>query len=349
MIIRRNTKKIPVGNLYIGGDSPVTIQSMTNTKTNDVMATIEQVNRLVDVGCDLVRITVPDISSVESFRKIKQSVKVPIIADIHFDYKLAIAAIEAGADKIRINPGNVGSDQKLYKILDKANEYNCPIRIGVNSGSVGHKIAGNSRVEKIVNLSRLYIDKFEQYGFKNIVLSLKSSDLLESLECYQEIVKFTDYPLHLGITEAGTLMKGTIKSSIGIGALLAQGIGDTIRVSLTDDPVEEVKVAKDILRFLGLRKKGVEIISCPTCGRTEIDIVSLAKKVESALENYDLDLKVAVMGCVVNGPQEAADADFGVAGGVGEGLIFAKGKIIKKVKESEIVNVLLELINKEIK
>ena len=338
----------------MGGDAPVVIQSMTNTFTKDVDKTVEQILELEKAGCELVRVTVNNEDAARAIKKIKEKIHIPLVADIHFDYKLAIMAIENGIDKLRINPGNIGSEDKIKMVVEKAKEYNIPIRIGVNSGSIEKSILekyGKVTADGMVESAMYHVKLLEKFNFYNIVISLKASNVQMMIEAYRKIAKLVDYPLHLGVTEAGTAFQGTVKSAIGIGSLLADGIGDTIRVSLTENPVEEIKVAKEILKVLGLRK-GLEIVSCPTCGRTEINLISLAKKVEeefSKLMNENLideNLKIAVMGCVVNGPGEARDADFGVAGGKGIGVIFKKGEIIKKVPEEKIIEELKELILK---
>lgn len=345
----RKTREIKIGNLFIGGDNPVVIQSMTNTFTKDVEATVKQILELEKAGCEMVRVTVNNDEAAEAIREIKKKIHIPLVADIHFDYKLALKAIENGVDKLRINPGNIGDDEKIRLVVEKAKEYKIPIRIGVNSGSIEKKILekyGKPTADGMVESAMYHIALLEKYDFHDIVVSLKASNVQMMIEAYRKISKIIDYPLHLGVTEAGTAFQGTVKSSIGIGSLLIDGIGDTIRVSLTENPVEEIKVAKEILKVLGLRK-GVEIISCPTCGRTEIDLISLAKKVEKEFGNIDKNIKIAVMGCVVNGPGEAKEADYGVAGGKGVGLIFKKGEILKKVREDEIISELRTLIEED--
>lgn len=345
----RKTREIKIGNLFIGGDNPVVIQSMTNTFTKDVKATVSQILELEKAGCEMVRVTVNNDEAAEAIKDIKKQIHIPLVADIHFDYKLALKAIENGVDKLRINPGNIGDDEKIRLVVEKAKEYKIPIRIGVNSGSIEKKILekyGKPTADGMVESAMYHIALLEKYDFHDIVVSLKASNVQMMIEAYRKISKIIDYPLHLGVTEAGTAFQGTVKSSIGIGSLLIDGIGDTIRVSLTENPVEEIKVAKEILKVLGLRK-GVEIISCPTCGRTEIDLISLAKKVEKEFGNIDKNIKIAVMGCVVNGPGEAKEADYGVAGGKGVGLIFKKGEILKKVREDEIISELRTLIEED--
>lgn len=345
---RKKTKKVKVGNVYIGGDSPVTIQSMTNTKTANIKDTIEQIKLLEKAGCEIIRVAVPDEESAQAIKKIKKEINIPLVADIHFDYKLAIKSIEHGADKIRINPGNVGGIDKIKEIIKAAKHYNIPIRVGVNSGSLERDILEKYKkpcAEALAESAIRNVKLLEDLDFFNIVVSVKSSNVLETIESYKILSRSIDYPLHLGVTESGTLISGTVKSSIGIGLLLYEGIGDTIRVSLTDDPVNEIKVAREILKSLGLRK-GIEIVSCPTCGRTNINLIELAQKITRELENYTKPIKVAIMGCAVNGPGEAKEADIGIAAGKGDALIFKKGEIIKKVKESEILEELLKEIEK---
>ncbi len=342
---RDKTKSIQIGNKTIGGGSPVLIQSMTNTKTEDVAATVEQIHRLEKAGCEIIRCTVPTLEAAKAIGEIKKQISIPLVADIHFDYKMAIAAMENGADKIRINPGNIGATDRVKAVVDVAKERNIPIRVGVNSGSLEKNLIekyGRVTAEGIVESALDKVKIIEDLGYDNLVISIKSSDVLMCVKAHELLVKETDYPLHVGITEAGTLWSGNIKSSLGLGMILGQGIGDTIRVSLTGDPVEEVKTAKLILRTLGLRKGGIEVVSCPTCGRTQIDLISLAGKVEEMVADYPLDIKVAVMGCVVNGPGEAKEADLGIAGGVGEGLLIKKGEIIKKIPEEKLLDTLKE-------
>ena len=341
------SRVVKVGNLLIGGGNPVVIQSMTNTTTSDVESTVNQIKKLEAVGCQLVRMTINNEEAAKAIGEIKKRVNVPLCADIHFDYKLALLAIENGIDKLRINPGNIGSDENIKAVVEKAKEKNIPIRIGVNSGSIEKHILekyGKPTADGMVESAMYHINLLEKNGFNDIVVSLKASNVKMMVEAYRKISKLVDYPLHLGVTEAGTAFQGTVKSAIGIGSLLVDGIGDTIRVSLTEDPVEEIKVAKEILKVLGLIEAGVEIVSCPTCGRTEIDLIGLAKKVEKEFENEKRKIKIAVMGCVVNGPGEAREADYGVAGGKGVGVLFKKGQIVKKVKESEILIELKKLI-----
>ena len=350
MSLRNSTSVIRVGDVYIGGQHPIVVQSMTNTKTEDIKATVAQIHRLEAAGCQVVRLAVPSMEAARAFKEIKSKVSIPIVADIHFDYKLAIEAIENGADKIRINPGNIGSNDKIKLIIDKAIEYDIPIRVGVNSGSLEKHILekyGKVTADGIVESALDKIKLMESLGFTNLAVSVKSADVLMSIEAHELIAKSCSYPLHVGITEAGTLSTGTIKSAVGIGVILSKGVGNTIRVSLTGDPVEEVKTGIAILKSLGLRK-GAEVISCPTCGRTQIDIIKLANEVETLVSNMSLDIKVAVMGCVVNGPGEAKEADVGIAGGAGEGIIIKKGQVIKKVKEHDLLKALHhELLNWE--
>ena len=348
---RDNTKVIRIGDKVIGGGNPVLIQSMTNTKTEDVKATIEQIHRLEAAGCEIIRCTVPTKEAALALKEIKSNISIPLVADIHFDYKLAIAAIENGADKIRINPGNIGDDDRLRQVVEKAKEYQVPIRVGVNSGSLEKNLIekyGGVTAEGIVESALDKVSQIKDMGYDNLVVSIKSSDVLMCVKAHELISKECNYPLHIGITESGTILSGNIKSSVGLGIMLYQGLGDTIRVSLTGDPLEEIKSAKLILRTLGLRKGGIEVVSCPTCGRTKIDLIGLANKVENMVADIPLDIKVAVMGCVVNGPGEAREADIGIAGGIGEGLLIKKGEVIKKVKEEELLETLRqELLNWE--
>lgn len=341
---RNKTKTIQIGDRVIGGGNPILIQSMCNTKTEDVEATVSQIHRLEQAGCDIIRVAVPTMEAAAALSSIKKQIHIPLVADIHFDYRLAIAAMENGADKIRINPGNIGDRDKVKAVVDKAREYAVPIRVGVNSGSLEKPLLekyGGVTAEGIVESALDKVGLIEDMGYDNLVISIKSSDVMMCVKAHELIAARTDYPLHVGITEAGTLASGNIKSSVGLGIILHEGIGDTIRVSLTGEPVEEVKTAKLILRTLGLRKGGVEVVSCPTCGRTRIDLIGLANQVETmAAEFDDLNVKVAVMGCVVNGPGEAREADIGIAGGVGEGLLIKKGEIIRKVPEGELLSVL---------
>ena len=337
------TKTVKIGDRVIGGGNPILIQSMTNTKTEDVAATVAQINKLTAAGCDIIRCAVPTMQAAEALTEIKKQVSIPVVADIHFDYRLAIAAMEHGADKIRINPGNIGSVERVRAVVDVAKDRNIPIRVGVNSGSLEkelvekyHGVTAEGIVESALDKVRI----IEEMGYDNLVISIKSSDVLMCVKAHELIAKETDHPLHVGITEAGTIISGNIKSSIGLGLILHQGIGDTIRVSLTGDPLEEIKSAKLILRTLGLRKGGIEVVSCPTCGRTQINLIELANQVENMVADIPLDIKVAVMGCVVNGPGEAKEADIGIAGGIGEGLIIKKGEVYKKVPEAELLEAL---------
>lgn len=342
---RDNTKVVKIGNKVIGGGNPIMIQSMTNTHTEDVVKTVAQIKALEKAGCDIIRATVPTHEAALAFKEIKKQINIPLVADIHFDYRLAIEAMENGADKIRINPGNIGGKDKIKAVVDVAKERNIPIRVGVNSGSLEKDILekyNGVTAEGIVESALDKVKIIEDLGYDNLVVSIKSSDVLMSVKTHELISKECNHPLHVGITEAGTAFSGTIKSSIGLGLILNQGIGDTIRVSLTDDPVKEVLTAKQILRTLGLRKGGIEVVSCPTCGRTQIDLISLAKRVEEEVGNYDLDLKLAVMGCVVNGPGEAKEADLGIAGGKGVGVLIKHGEIVKKVPEEQLFDVLKE-------
>lgn len=340
------TKKIKIGNLYIGGGEPIRIQSMTNTKTKDVEKTVEQILRLESLGCEIIRVAIPDMESAKAIEKIKAKIHIPIVADIHFDYKLALEAIYNGADKIRINPGNIGGPEKVKKIVDEAKRYGIPIRVGANSGSLPKEILEKYKSptpEAIVEAALSQVRLLESFEFDNIVISVKSSDVLTTIKSYEILSRRTSYPLHVGLTEAGTFIAGCVKSSIAIGHLLLQGIGDTIRVSLTDDPEKEVTVAKEILKGLKL-KKGVNIISCPTCARCNVDLIKIANEVEKRIGNLDLDISIAIMGCAVNGPGEAKEADIGIACGIGEGLLFKKGKIVKKVKEDDLVDELIREI-----
>ena len=339
------SKIVQIGNRVIGGGNPILIQSMTNTKTEDVAATVAQINKLAAAGCDIIRCAVPTMQAAEALTEIKKQVTIPVVADIHFDYRLAIAAMEHGADKIRINPGNIGSADRVKAVVDVAKERNIPIRVGVNSGSLEKELVEKYHgvtAEGIVESALDKVKLIEDMGYDNLVISIKSSDVLMCVKAHELIAKETEHPLHVGITESGTIISGNIKSSIGLGLILHQGIGDTIRVSLTGDPLEEIKSAKLILRTLGLRKGGIEVVSCPTCGRTQIDLIGLANQVENMVADIPLDIKVAVMGCVVNGPGEAKEADIGIAGGIGEGLLIKRGEIIKKVPEAELLGVLRE-------
>lgn len=342
---REHTKTVKIGDRIIGGGNPILIQSMTNTRTEDVKETIEQIHRLEAAGCDIIRSTVPTLEAAEAFREIKKEISIPLVADIHFDYKMAIAAIENGADKIRINPGNIGGREKLREVVAAAKERQIPIRVGVNGGSLEKELVEKYQgvtPEGIVESALDKVHMIEEAGYDNMVISIKSSNIPVCIKAHELLIKKTDYPLHIGITEAGTLYGGNIKSSVGLGILLYEGIGDTLRVSLSGDPVEEIKSAKTILRSLGLYHQGIEVISCPTCGRTRIDLIGLANRVEEMVADIPLNLKVAVMGCVVNGPGEAKEADIGIAGGIGEGLLIKKGEIIKKVPEKDLLNTLRE-------
>lgn len=339
-MFRDHTKVIQIGNKVIGGGNPILIQSMTNTKTNDVAATVAQIHCLEAAGCEIIRCTVPDMDAAQAIAQIKKEISIPLVADIHFDYKMAIAAMENGADKIRINPGNIGSRDKVAEVVRVAREHNIPIRVGVNSGSLEkelvekyHGVTAEGIVESALDKVRL----IEDLGYDNLVISIKSSDVMMCVRAHELLADQTKYPLHVGITESGTVTSGNIKSAVGLGIILNQGIGDTIRVSLTGDPVEEIKSARLILRTLGLRKGGIEVVSCPTCGRTNIDLIGLANQVETMVQGYDLDIKVAVMGCAVNGPGEAKEADIGIAGGIGEGLLIKKGEIVRKVPENALL------------
>ncbi len=342
---REHTRVIRIGDRVIGGGNPVLIQSMTNTKTEDVEATVAQILALEQAGCEIIRCAVPTMEAAAALKEIKKQIHIPLVADIHFDYRLAIAAIENGADKIRINPGNIGSLDRIKAVVEKAKEHQIPIRVGVNSGSLEkelvekyHGVTAEGLVESALDKVRI----IEELGYENLVISIKSSDVMMCAKAHELIAEKTDYPLHVGITEAGTLYSGNIKSAVGLGIILSQGIGDTIRVSLTGAPLEEVKSAKRILKTLGLRKGGIEVVSCPTCGRTEIDLIGLANQVETLVEKFPLDIKLAVMGCVVNGPGEAKEADLGIAGGKGVGLLIKNGQIVKKVPEENLLQVLRE-------
>ncbi len=338
---RRVSKEVKIGNVWIGGNHPIAIQSMTNTKTENVEATVKQILALEAAGCEIIRCAVPTMEAAKAFAEIKKQIHIPLVADIHFDYRLAIAAMENGADKVRINPGNIGSSEKTKAVVDVAREHNIPLRVGVNSGSLEKHLVekyGGVTADGLVESALHQAALIEDMGYDNLVISIKSSDVYMCVKAHELIADKTNHPLHVGITESGTVTSGNIKSAIGLSLILGQGIGDTIRVSLTADPVEEIASAKQILKTLGLRKGGIEVVSCPTCGRTRIDLIGLAKQVEELVKNYPLDIKVAVMGCVVNGPGEAREADLGVAGGIGEGLIIKKGEILRKVKEEELLS-----------
>lgn len=343
IMFRSNTKVIKIGDRVIGGGNPILIQSMTNTRTEDVAATVAQIQELEAAGCEIIRCTVPTMEAAKALPEIKKQIHIPLVADIHFDYRLAIAAMENGADKIRINPGNIGSRERVQAVVDVAKERNIPIRVGVNSGSLEKELVAKYHgvtAEGIVESALDKVHLIEDMGYDNLVISIKSSDVLMCVRAHELLAGKTPYPLHVGITEAGTVLSGNIKSSVGLGIILYQGIGDTIRVSLTGNPLEEIKSARLILRTLGLRKGGIEVVSCPTCGRTSIDLIGLANQVENLVQRYPLDIKVAVMGCVVNGPGEAKEADIGIAGGIGEGLLIRKGEVIRKVPEDQLLSTL---------
>ncbi|WP_455391090.1 flavodoxin-dependent (E)-4-hydroxy-3-methylbut-2-enyl-diphosphate synthase [Frisingicoccus sp.] len=347
-MIRENTKVISIGGCQIGGNHPIAIQSMCNTKTEDVKGTVAQILKLEEAGCDIVRVAVPTMEAAEAIKEIKKQIHIPLVGDIHFDYRLAIAAMENGVDKIRINPGNIGAADRVKAVVDTAKARNLPIRVGVNSGSLEKPIIekyGHVTAEGIVESALDKVKMIEALDYDNLVISIKSSDVMMCIKAHERIASRTRYPLHVGITESGTLISGNIKSAVGLGIMLNEGIGNTIRVSLTGDPVEEIKSAKLILRTLGLRQGGIEVVSCPTCGRTQIDLIGLANQVENMVQGYDLNLKVAVMGCVVNGPGEAKEADLGVCGGKGEGLLIKKGEIIKKVPENELLGALKDALD----
>ena len=342
-MIRNKTKEIQIGGVKIGADNPVAIQSMTNTKTEDVKATVAQILALEKAGCEIIRCAVPTMEAAKAFEEIKKQIHIPLVADIHFDYKLAIAAVENGADKIRINPGNIGSRERIHAVVDCCKERNIPIRVGVNSGSLEKSLLekyGGVTAEGLVESALDKVSVITDMGYDNLVISIKSSDVMMCIKAHELLAEKTAFPLHVGITESGTIYSGSVKSAIGLGNILYQGIGDTIRVSLTGDPVQEIYAAKMILKTLGLRRGGITVVSCPTCGRTQIDLISLAEQVEEMVKGFDLDIKVAVMGCAVNGPGEAKEADIGIAGGVGEGLLIRKGEIVKKVPEAELLETL---------
>lgn len=347
--MRRKSREIFIGNVGIGGNHPITVQSMTNTHTKEVEKTVDQILKLEKAGCDIVRIAIPDMEAADAIDKIKKNTNIPLIADIHFDYRLALKAVKNGIDGLRINPGNIGSKEKVKEVVLACKERQVPIRIGVNSGSIRKDLIskyGGINENSMVQSALEHVRILEELNYNNIKISLKATDIYLTISAYKKIAELTDYPLHIGITEAGTPWRGTIKSSIGIGALLLMGIGDTIRVSLTGDPIEEVKVGKQILRTLGLLKDKIEIISCPTCGRTQINLIELVSKVEERIGNISKPIKIAIMGCAVNGPGEAREADLGIAGGKGEALIFKKGEIIKKVSEDKLLDELMLEINK---
>lgn len=342
---RDDTKVIRIGDRKIGGGQPIAIQSMTNTRTEDVQATVRQILALEEAGCDIIRCAVPTPEAAAALAEIRKQIHIPLVADIHFDYRLAIAAMENGADKIRINPGNIGSEDRVRAVVDVAKERGIPIRVGVNSGSLEKELIdkyGHVTAQGLVESALQKVSLIESMGYDNLVISIKSSDVLMCIQAHELIAKQTSYPLHVGITESGTVLSGNIKSAIGLGNILYQGIGDTIRVSLTGDPVEEIRSAKLILRTLGLRKGGITVVSCPTCGRTQIDLIGLATQVEEMVKDFDLDIKVAVMGCVVNGPGEAREADIGIAGGKGEGLLIKKGEVVRKMPENQLLAALEE-------
>jgi (E)-4-hydroxy-3-methylbut-2-enyl-diphosphate synthase len=347
MLTRRETKKIRIGDIYIGGDSKITIQSMTNTDTRDIPTTVEQIKRLEEVGCDIIRLAVVDREAAIALKSIKKAINIPIIADIHFDYRLAIESIENGADKIRINPGNIGSNDRVKSVIDKAKEYDIPIRIGINSGSLEKDILNKYKkvtAEGLVESALKNAELMEKFNYNNLIFSLKASDVLLTVRAYREMALVSNFPLHIGITEAGTHFSGTVKSSVGLGALLVDGIGDTLRVSLTGDPVNEIRVAKEILKSLGIIEEGIDIISCPTCGRCQNDLINVAEAVEKRLLGINKKIKVAIMGCAVNGPGEAKEADIGIAGGKGEFLLFKKGEIIRKISDKVVVDELVDEI-----
>lgn len=347
-IQRKKTRQVSVGPVKIGGNSPIAVQSMTNTFTHDISATVMLIHRLEAAGCEIIRVAVPDMAAAEAIRSIKELIHIPLIADIHFDYRLALAALESGADGLRLNPGNIGSDKKIRAVADRAREHGVPIRVGVNAGSLEKDLRKKYGVtpEAMVKSALRHVELLQSFDFHDVKISIKASDVLTTVESYRLLSSKTDLPLHVGVTEAGTLYSGTVKSALGIGMLLYEGIGDTIRVSLTRDPVEEVRVGYEILKALKIRQRGPEIISCPTCGRCRVNLFSIVDKVESALMNMTIPIQIAIMGCVVNGPGEAKEADIGIAGGAGKGILFKKGKIIKQVKEEDLVKVLLDEVEK---
>lgn len=347
MIKRRKSRKVYVGGVPVGGDAPISVQTMTKTKTSDIEATVKQIKEAEEAGCDIIRVTVNDKEAAEAIKEIVRRSNIPIVADIHFNHIFALKAIDAGVAKVRINPGNIGSEERIKEVLTKAKERKIPIRIGVNSGSLEHDILekhGYPTAEALYESAMKHVQICEKYGFEDIIISVKSTDVRLMIEAYRMIAERTDYPLHLGVTEAGTTRVGTIKSAVGIGTLLAEGIGDTIRVSLTDDPVKEVEVGKEILRSLGLATRNVEIIACPTCGRLEVDLFTITNKLEAAVKDIKKPVKVALLGCVVNGPGEASEADIGIAAGKGVAILYRKGEVVRRIKEEEIVDVLLEEI-----
>ncbi len=346
---RRQCREVSVGNVKIGGNNPISIQSMTNSDTRDAAATIAQIKALENVGCDIVRVAVPDMEAAKAIGEIKRAANIPVIADIHFDHRLAIEAIDQGVDGVRINPGNIGSIEKVKMVVEKCKQKNLKIRIGVNGGSLEKELLekyGSATAEALVESALGHVKILEDLDFRNIVISLKSSDIYKTIEAYELIAKKVDYPLHIGITESGSVKKGTIKSSIGVGAMLLKGIGDTVRISLTGDPCEEIIVGKEILRSLDLLNDKIKVISCPTCGRCNIDLISVVNEVEEKINHMEKDITVAIMGCAVNGPGEAREADIGIAGGKGEGLLFKKGEIVRKIKGNDLVKELLEEIEK---
>lgn len=347
MYSRRKSKEVKIGNITIGGNNPIAVQSMLNTLASDADACVEQALKLQNAGCEIIRTAVPDLDCVKTVYKLKENLSIPVVADIHFDYRIALECAEAGIDKIRINPGNIGSDDRVKAVADKCREKNIPIRIGVNSGSLEKEILakyGSPTPEALAESAMYHASLLEKYDFDNIILSLKSSDVMKSFEAYSIVGQKCDYPLHIGVTEAGTERMGIIKSSAGLGALLLNGIGDTMRISLTADPVKEIYAAYDLLKALGLRNKGIKFVSCPTCGRTKIDLIKLAGEAEERLKDCNKDITVAIMGCIVNGPGEAREADIGIAGGDGCGLIFKKGEILRKVPEDRLIDELISEI-----
>lgn len=350
MIKRKKTRKIKIGNIFIGGGAPIAVQSMCNTDTRDIQKTVEQIKKLEKAGCEIIRVAVPDLKAAKALGKIKKEISLPLVADIHFSADLALEAISQGIDKLRINPGNIGSEEKIKKVVEAAKKKKIPIRIGVNAGSLEKdilaKYKNKATARAMAESAMRHIKILEKYGFKNIAVSLKASDIERTVEAYRLLSGKVDYPLHIGVTEAGTIFRGTVMSAAGLGILLYEGIGDTLRVSLTADPIEEIRVAWEILKSLGLRKRGITVTSCPTCGRTEINLIRLAEKVEKEMANFDKDIHVAVMGCVVNGPGEAREADLAVIGGKKAGLIMKKGKIVKRVEEKNLLKEFIEEVKK---